>query len=375
MWILNRAGAVPALALTFLAAAASAQMPAPKAMVHSTFIADCLPKPQGNELCRLPVVFEADDAEKHLAGADLAYWIEGTTFNVAARAQADEAQLTGTVAEGMTPLSTRRPMWGASYRVTDLDHAIIELGLKGNDKAKVVYRGPAAPPAPPMNETLKGQLDKVEVPSAALGAARTVSVYTPPGKAPAGGWPVVYAGSSDQIGALAAITDALIERHEVRPVAIVALGEGLDSEYLRRKDPNGYQRRDMFVHREALPLIEKRYRLSAKPADRLLFGIGPAADWAIDTVLRDPAMGGAGVAAFSPPGLVEFPFRNKALHLRLQAGWYEPPYIKGARSTCNLAGASFAKCDLDLTASGHAPLIWQAEWAKVLKAVFPAGRR
>lgn len=373
MRILNRAG--PVLGLVLMASAAAAQMPAPKAMVHSTFITDCLPKPQGNELCRLPVLFEADDAEKHLDGKDLAFWIEGTTFNIAARVQGAEAQLTGTVDEDMTPLSSRRPMWGASYRVTDLDHAIIELGLKGNAQARVVYRGPNAPPAPPANDPLKGQLDRIEVKSAALGSTRTIFVYTPPGAAPQGGWPVVYAGSSVEITALAAIADALIERHEVRPVAIVAFGEGLDSEYLRRKDPNGYQRRDMFVHREALPLVAKRYRLSAKPADHLLFGIGPAADWAIDTLLRDPAMGGAGVAAFSPPGLVEFPFRSKALHLRLQAGWYEPPYIKGARSTCNLAGASFAKCDLDLTASGHAPLIWQAQWAKVLKSVFPAGRR
>jgi hypothetical protein len=371
---LNRAGAALVLGLTVTATAAWAQMPAPKAMVHSNFITDCGAQPRPDELCRLPVTFEADDAEKHLAGTDLAYWIDGTTFNVVARAQADEAQLTGTIAEGMTPLSNRRPLWGAAYRVTALNRSIIELGLKGNDKARVVYRGPDAPPAPPMNATLKGKLDRIEIQSAALGRTRTVTVYTPPGPPPAGGWPVVYAGSSAEIDALAAITDALIEHHDIRPLAIVALGDGEDGDYLRRKDPNGYQRRAMFVTREALPLVAKRYKLSAKVSDRLLFGIGPAGDWALDTVVRDPSMGTT-VAAFSLPGLVEFPFRNKALRLHLQAGWYEPPYAKGARSTCNLAGASFARCDLDMTDTGHAPLIWQAEWAKVLKAVFPANKR
>jgi len=87
-------------------------------------------------------------------------------------------------------------------------------------------------------------------------------------------------------------------------------------------------------------------------------------------------MAGA-VAAFSPRGLSEFPFRNRALRLYLQAGTYETPYLKGARSTCNLAGASNTVCRLDITDTGHAPLIWQAEWAKALVEAFPshAGKR
>jgi hypothetical protein len=106
----------------------------------------------------------------------------------------------------------------------------------------------------------------------------------------------------------------------------------------------------------------------------MLFGIGAGGDWALDAVTHDGPMAEQ-VAAFSPPGLAEFPFRNKQLKLWLQAGSYEAPYAKGARSTCNLAAASFAACKLDITASGHAPLIWQAEWAKVLKEAFPARSR
>jgi hypothetical protein len=106
----------------------------------------------------------------------------------------------------------------------------------------------------------------------------------------------------------------------------------------------------------------------------MLMGIGAGADWALDAVTHD--FGNTlQAAAFSPPGLEEFPFRNKQLKLWIQAGSYELPYAKGARTTCNLAAASFADCKLDITASGHAPLIWQAEWAKVLKEAFPAGKR
>ncbi len=156
-------------------------------------------------------------------------------------------------------------------------------------------------------------------------------------------------------------------------MAVVSLGGG-ESQYLRGRDADAFGRHNMFVRREALPLVEKRFHLAMGAQQRLLLGIGAGGDWVLDTVTRDP-QAAAQVAAFSPPGLTEFPFRNRQLKLYLQAGAYEPPYLKGARSTCNLAGASFAACRLDVTDSGHAPLIWQAEWAKVLKEAFPASRR
>ena len=346
-----------------------AQMPTPRAMLHSTLIDDCGPKALPGELCRLPVAFEADDAEKHLDGKDLVYWIDGQTLNVAARAQADEAVLEGSMDEGMVPLSTRRPMWGAAFRLTEIDRAVIEMRLRGHPSAEVVYRGPKAPPAPAASAPLAGKLDTLDIKSAALGP-RKVQLYVPPGRAPAGGWPVVIAAGVDDIAPYAAIADALIQSHQARPVAIVSLGAGV-GQYLRGKDPNAFYIHQMFLRREAMPMVDKQVSLSQRPQDRMLFGIGPGADWALDAVTHDGPMADQ-VAAFSPPGLAEFPFRNRQLKLWLQAGSYEPPYLKGARTTCNLAAASFAACKLDVTASGHAPLIWQAEWAKVLKAAFPA---
>jgi len=368
---LTRAGL--GLALAFLAILpASAQMPPPKAMLHSQSINDCGPKPLADEMCRLPVAFEADDAEAHLKdGKDLAYWIDGTTLNIAARAFASEAVLEGSIEEGMTPLSTRRPMWGAAYRLPDIGKALLEVRLRGHPEAAFVYRGAQAPSAPPTSDPLIGRLEQIDIKSGAIGQ-RQVQVYTPPGKAPAGGWPVVIAAGIADLGPYAAIADALIQGKQIRPVAMVSLGNG-ESQYLRRKDPDGFIRHNLFVRREALPLVEKRFHLSTAADSRMLLGIGAAGDWALDTVARDPAMA-AQVAAFSPPGLSEFPFRNRKLKLYLQAGSFEGPYLKGARSTCNLAGASFATCHLDITDSGHAPLIWHVEWAKVLKQVFPPRR-
>ena len=366
-----RAGLGLALAL-LSALPAAALMPAAKSMLHSKFIDDCGDKLLPDVLCRLPVAFEADEAEAHLKGADLAYWIDGQTLNVAARAVADEAVLEGSIDEGMVPLSTRRPLWGAAYRLTAIDRSIVELNLRGRPDAKVVYRGPNAPPPPPASATLVGKLERVDIKSAAIGDRR-IEIYVPPGRAPAGGWPVVIAAGIEDIAPYAAIADALIQQRQVRPVAIVSLGDG-DGRFLRSRDPDAFSRHNMFVRREALPLAEKRFHVATATRDRMLLGVGAGGDWALDLVAHDPTIA-AQVAAFSPPGLAEFPFRNKALKLYLQAGAYEPPYLKGARTTCNLAGASNAVCRLDVTDTGHAPLIWQAEWAKVLREALPAGKR
>lgn len=370
-----------ALALALLLAApaplsvAWAQMPTPGPMLHSKLIDDCRPKPVAGELCRLPVPFEAEDAEKRLDGKDLVYWIDGQTLNVAARTAptAIDAVLEGSVEEGMTPLSTRRPLWGAAFRLTEIDKAIVELKLRGRAGAEVVYRGPNAPKAPAASATLAGRLETLDVKSAALGGQRRPQLYVPPGKAPAGGWPVVIVAGIEDLAPYAAITDALIGQRQVRPLAIVSLGAG-ESQFLRSKDANAFYTHQLFLKREILPLVEKRVKLSQRPQDRMLAGVGAGGDWALDLVTHDGAMAQM-VAGFSPPGLTEFPFRNKALKVWLQGGAYEPPYAKGARSTCNLASASFADCKLDITYSGHAPLIWQAEWAKVLKEAFPAGKR
>ena len=369
------AGRALALALLLAPSApmskAWAQMPTPQSMLQSTWIRDCGPKPLPGELCRAPVAFEADEAEKRLNGKDLVYWVEGDTLNIAARAFADEAVLEGSFDEGMVPLSTRRPMWGAAFRLTEIDRAILELRLRGHPGAEFVYRGPKAPPAPAMSAPLAGKLEALEVKGAAVGT-RKLQIYTPPGKAPAGGWPVVIAAGIEDIAPYAAIADALIQKHQARAAAIVSLGAG-EGEYLRHKDPNAFYSFQMFLRREAMPEVDKRVKLSEQPQDRLLFGIGPGGDWALDAVTHDGPMA-AQVAAFSPPGLAEFPFRNKQLKLWIQAGSYEAPYAKGARTTCNLASASFAACTLDMTPSGHAPLMWQAEWAKVLKEAMPFRR-
>ena len=354
---------------------------------RSAAIFACAPKTPPAEFCRSKPAFNAYDARERLGRNDFTLWIDGLNLNVAARSEAEAVDVTGTFDEGLSPLSVGLPFYGATYHLPDIDRAIVELRLRGQpaDQPALVFRGSEAPPAPPSNASLKGRVEVLDLQSAALGARRRVSVYIPPGAAPKDGWPTIIAADGDAIEPYMAILDALIERGEVRPVAMVAVWSGLDPadratgglrsrEYLRRADANAYLRHAMFVRREVLPAVEKRFHLAAHPSERMLLGSAEGADWVLETAVRDPDMAQT-VAAFSPPGFSDPAFRGgkgKGLRLYLAAGAYEGPFLKGARTLCNLAIASFVPCTLDVTASGHAPLAWQAEFAKVVKTVFPA---
>ena len=363
-------------ALLLAAGAAAAQAPKQSTeIVRSAFIPDCAPGPSP-VLCRAPPSFFYDEAEQRLGASDLIYWVDGEMLNIAARTMTAQARLTGTFDEGLQPMSTTGSLWGATYRMPDIGRSVIEIGLQGVPAPPLVYRGPQAPPPPPSNAVLKGASEVVELKSAALGNVRKVTVYTPPGAPPKGGWPMLIAANGEDISPYIAMVDAMIERHQIQPIVVAGIWSGSSSgEYLRVKDPNAWGRHAMFVQREVLPLLEKRYRVTRDPARRMLFGVGNGGDWAVQAALRDP-MTGHNVAAFSVSGLSEPPFRSgRTLRLKMAAGAYEGPYLRGSRLICSLASASGTPCKLDVVYGGHAPLIWQTALAEALKTTFPASRR
>ncbi len=359
-------------ALLLIAAPALAQAPAQSTVVRrSPFIPDCAPAAK-DDLCRAPMAFRYEEAERRLGSADLVTWADGQTLNVAARSATATAELNGSIQEGLAPMSTSGSLWGASYQAPQIGKAVVEFSV---GKASAVFRGPQAPAAPPSNAALKGKLEVLDIKSAALGNTRKVTVYVPPGTAPKGGWPLVIAANGETMAPYIAVTDALIEGRQIRPVAVVAVWPGgSPGEYLRGKDPDAYQRHAMFVQREVLPLVEKRFSVTHDAGRRLLFGTDNGGDWAVQTALRETDVART-VAAFSVTGGSEPPFRSgKKLRMFMAAGAFEGPYLKGSRQICSLASASGTPCVLDVAQAGHAPLIWQAQLAKVLKTVFPAGR-
>ncbi len=122
--------------------------------------------------------------------------------------------------------------------------------------------------------------------SKAVGAARSVWVYTPPGyEEGRAKYPVLYLlhGSGDMengwttIGRANLILDNLIAQGKAKPMLVVMpYGRALEARVLGAESMQQPTDREAFQNdllNDVIPLVEKTYRVSAKPDDRALAGL------------------------------------------------------------------------------------------------------
>ncbi len=354
---------------------------------RSPDIADCGAEAGPDDLCRIAVGFDAAEAARRLGADPLAYWISGQTLNIAARWPGDALKISGTIEEGLTPLSEGPSdrFWGGSYRLAHMADSLLEvrLGLHPAQGPTLTYRGPQAPKATAVELLPRGRTPTVELDSQALGAPRKVTLYLPPAPPPATGYPVIYMADGQMLDSYIPLVDALIRRGVIRPVMLVGAWFGVDPaaptsstlrqhEFLKRQDPAAYGRHEAFILDEVVPLAEGRYHASGRPQDRMLFGFSNGADWALTLAADHPGFAG-NVAAFSRSRLSDPRFEAAtAPRLFLEAGRYEPAFFKPTEQLCRDAQAAGVTCRFAPYYAGHDTAAWQAELAKVLVAVFGA---
>jgi hypothetical protein len=88
------------------------------------------------------------------------------------------------------------------------------------------WRGPGAPTAVAVRETLKGTFDESELASAALGSSRRVTTYLPPGHDRSRPSLVVYVSDGQSVKAFARVVEPLIAAGRVPPVVLVGAHDG-----------------------------------------------------------------------------------------------------------------------------------------------------
>jgi len=215
--------------------------------------------------------------------------------------QASEVKLSGDFVQGPQDLrKDEQGVWTATFG--PLDPAIYSYtytidGVRAPDPANP-YLQPGVRSASSLFE-IRGEsaafYDPQPVPhgevhvhwyeSKAIGALRSVHVYTPPGYNPRSGrYPVLYllhgAGDTDggwvDIGRANLILDNLIAADQAKPMVVVmpfghpfpAVGFG--------QPPGGRPDRSLFAQdlvEQVMPMVEKAYRISARPEDRALAGL------------------------------------------------------------------------------------------------------
>ncbi|HZZ58409.1 MAG TPA: alpha/beta hydrolase-fold protein [Opitutaceae bacterium] len=230
-----------------------------------------------------------------------------------------------------------------------------------------------------------------------VGDERDYFVYTPPGYAAGGTYPVLYLlhGFSDDASAWTAvgranvILDNLIASHQARPMVVVMpLGYG-QPEIVRRGRPLRHLDRnpvwDENVTRfgaalltEVMPRVESEYHVGTDPDHRAIAGLSMGGAESLLVGLNHPETFGW-IGSFSAGGLApdyaaEFPQVNSSLNGRIRLLWIAcgtEDHLLGPnrRFRAWLAQQGVAHVDIE-TPGMHDWMVWRANLAAFAPLLF-----
>jgi hypothetical protein len=188
--------------------------------------------PDGEDLVRVWCPRDVAALEARLAGTDLAAWAQDGVLHVGWRGEAGRASVSGGIQMPLWPVDGAAGLWEASVRVRRLDEVVITLSvaaamdggtLFGSRSGEpLVFRGPGAP-APARAEPLAGEVQEHVIESGALGAARGVTVYLPPGTGDGDPLPGCVLADGQAVPSFAPALEAAILAGRTPPVALVGV--------------------------------------------------------------------------------------------------------------------------------------------------------
>lgn len=264
--------------------------------------------PPGVQIERVQPEHSTADLERRLAGERAAVWAEGDELTVALRTKA----AFGYVASGF-----EMPLWPtagsdirtATVRIRNLARATLWLRVTESDEVGNVFAGEnvvcylpwRGPDAPPVPERARAYEQTREVPSDAMGVARSVQVSMPDRK------PEVVIFGTDGITA-APIIRGLERAGLVPPVAIFGVHTAMSSggdylarldEYYYGRDPAVFEPHHRFFTSELPAWIEGEYGLTAPRERTLVLGGSAGGRFALELPVLNPERYGMAISLSS----------------------------------------------------------------------------
>ena len=334
--------------------------------------------PDGEELVRVWCPRDAAALAARLGGETLAAWADDDVLHVLWRGEATMATLVSGIHVPLWPVDGAAGLWEASVRVRRLDEAVITLmvTVTGDSDTMLghvageplVYCGSGAP-ASASADPLAGEVREHVLESAALGAARGVTVYLPPGAGDSGPLPACVLADGQSVPSFAPGLEAAVLAGTTPPVILVGvhnasvhhqakrLKADLRSlEYLPMLRSRRFAAHLSFVTGEVIPWAVDRFPVARRPCVAAGFSSGAA--WAIAAAQRRPDVFG-GVAALSA-GVVPHRIARASRPVRhyLAAGTLERGFRHGTgqwAARLDRAGMAYAHREW---AGGHDSWWW-----------------
>ena len=279
-------------------------------------------------------------------------------------------------------------LWVLVVRIGDLDRAAFSYRFVPADgheprqwaERSGTWRGPEAPPAPAVAQTLVGELRTVELDSAALDERRRIHVYLPPGQDRRNVPGVLYA-TDGRVSA--ELIEPLVLAGRIPPIVSVGVTFGDDpgadrraEEYLPGFQPERFEAHRRFFVEEVPARTEAELGVLPSREDRAIFGVSNGAAFAASMGVRHPERFGT-VIAFSLgiTGAAPAWAPGEAPRHYLCAGSLEEGFERGTRRWAEVVRAGGAEVLHRTWVSGHDPAMWDGELPKALEWAYGSGRR
>lgn len=350
--------------------------------------------------CRLdPTDLNRNDAEALLMDSDLALKVSAPTIlTLYARSDEDAPRLCCSIqgANVWTPIDGTN-LWGAQFRLKDLNRMMLYLTLPGNTDGNLEYRGPNAPAKPVFYglnvQNLAGQTIESELFSPQLGETRKLKVYLPPGHAPEQDWPVLFFADGISVDYTARLIEPMIVAGDMAPVVIVGLLSGqrgivedrsdvpvaLDlrnADYLPDLDdeaPHRFGQHMAFVSETVIPWAEKSFGAGRNGQRRGVTGKSSGGTFALYAAYMNPDL--FDVALPQSPGSGTLfdanPAPSDAPEFWLSGGTLEVPFLNSAEASAEALQTAGYKVHFKTYFAGHAPDQWNQALADTLPKAFP----
>ena len=338
-----------------------------------TLLQDCSPNATPRQrICRVRRDESAATIGERLRHG--AAWAERGELTIAARSVAGGVSVCCGV---QGPLSRIRgtDLWVLTVRIDNIDRSVVGLEIYeegGNTPIGVAeFRGRQAAPRPLRSRQLHGSYLRDSIASEALGVARAVSVYLPPGWPLRGRRRAIYLADGRYVRDFAPLIDTLIAQGKLPPFALIGVhaapaapGENAshDSEGREREYAFLDPRHERFFVVEVPRWAEERFRLDSTRASRAIWGVSNGGFFAIAMGLRHPDRFGH-VIAFSPagrgPGTETIAPGTPHPRFFILSGYLEEPFEKIAEEWLNWFADSAIEHESARYVAGHDPAIWE----------------
>ena len=352
---------------------------------------DCPAADTVEEPCVVPSAMSATDALNRLQDRVFAWSLEGDTLTVLAKPTTQRWVMLCCSVQGPmdavpgTDLGRSRSgsrIWTRRSWIS---------GPSPSSEVGDTLRGPNAPAAPPVADPLIGTTTELDFQSEALGNARKVWVYGPPGLAPGERVPVLYLADALSRG-WAPMAEAIVRGGKARAAILVGIASAerlredcaalscdlRQQEYVAVFGPSDPQvdtpfgRHMRFVTEELIPYVEAHFPAATGRADRIVGGTSNGADWALSAAKARPDLFGS-VIALSAGATIPTEDADTLADSRVfgGAGTFEANFLKTTMATVEAAQSAGAIVRTRTLIAGHSPLAWDVLFADAYQWLLP----